>query len=97
VRNRACCAWDTGTTSEAAQQVDHLLGQRLGARSRLTFYAGIVDGYYLIADLPKEAYSRVADLNGRFDDVDLRFVVKGSPSSPSPWVEISPGLPDSRR
>ena len=55
-------------------EVDHLLGQRLGQKSQLTFYAGIVDGYYLIADLPRQAYSRVADLNRRFDDVNLGFV-----------------------
>ena len=35
-------------------EVDHLLRQRLGARSHLTFYSGIVQGYYLIADLPKD-------------------------------------------
>ena len=55
-------------------EVDHLLGQRLGAKSRLTFYAGIVEGYYLVADLPKESYGRVADLNRRFDDLSLGFV-----------------------
>ena len=55
-------------------EVDHLLGQRLGAKSRLTFYAGIIEGYYLIADLPKEAYARVAELNRRFDELDLGFV-----------------------
>ena len=55
-------------------EVDHLLGQRLGAKSRLTFYAGIVGGYYLVADLPKESYGRVADLNRRFDDLALGFV-----------------------
>ena len=55
-------------------EVDHLLGQRLGAKGRLTFYAGIVEGYYLVADLPKDAYARVADLNRRFDDLRLGFV-----------------------
>jgi predicted nucleic acid-binding protein len=55
-------------------EVDHLLGVRLGAKSRLTFYSGIVDGYYLIADLPKDAYPRIADLNRRFDDLNLGFV-----------------------
>ena len=55
-------------------EVDHLLRYRLGARSHLTFYAGITDGYYLIADLPKEAYARVAELNRRFEDLDLGFV-----------------------
>lgn len=55
-------------------EVDHLLGTRLGARSRLTFYAGIVEGYYLMADLPQAAYARVAELNRRFDDLELGFV-----------------------
>ena len=47
-------------------EVDHLLRQRLGGNSQFTFYAGIVEGYYLIADLPKGAYARVAELNRRF-------------------------------
>ena len=55
-------------------EVDHLLGRRLGARSQLTFYAGIVDGYYLVADLPRESYARVAELNRRFADLSLGFV-----------------------
>lgn len=55
--------------SPVIPEVDHLLGHRLGAKSRLAFYTGIVEGYYLIADLPKDAYPRVADLNRRFDDL----------------------------
>jgi predicted nucleic acid-binding protein len=55
-------------------EVDHLLGVRLGAKSRLTLYAGIVDGYYLVADLPGPAYGRIAELNRRFDELDLGFV-----------------------
>ena len=55
-------------------EVDHLLGHRLGSRSRLTFYAGIVDGYYLVADLPRDAYARVADLNRQFADLELGLV-----------------------
>jgi predicted nucleic acid-binding protein len=55
-------------------EVDHLLGHRLGAKSRLTFYSGIVEGYYLVADLPKDAYARVAELNRRFDELELGFV-----------------------
>ena len=55
-------------------EVDHLLGVRLGHKSRLTFYTGIVDGYYLIADLSKDGYHRVAELNRRFDDLELGFV-----------------------
>ncbi len=55
-------------------EVDHLLSQRLGSKSRLTFYAGIVEGYYLVADLPTAAYGRVVELNRRFEDADLGFV-----------------------
>lgn len=55
-------------------EIDHLLGRRLGAKSRFTFYAGIVEGYYLIADVPTAAYARVVDLNRQFADLDLGFV-----------------------
>jgi predicted nucleic acid-binding protein len=55
-------------------EVDHLLGQRPGGKSRLMFYAGIVEGDYLVADLPRDGYARVADLTRRFEDLDLGFV-----------------------
>ena len=55
-------------------EVDHLLGVRLGAKSRQMFYAGIVAGAYLVVDLPRNGYARVADLNKRFDDSPLGFV-----------------------
>jgi uncharacterized protein len=55
-------------------EVDHLLGQRLGDKSRLAFYAGIVEGYYLIVDLSLDGYRRVAELNQRFEDLSLGFV-----------------------
>jgi predicted nucleic acid-binding protein len=55
-------------------EVDHLLGQRLGAKSRHAFYTGVVEGYFLIVDLPRDGYARVAELNRRFDDIDLGFV-----------------------
>ena len=55
-------------------EVDHLLGHRLGPASRLAFYAGIVDGYYFVADLPIRAYRRVSEINQEFEDQDLGFV-----------------------
>jgi len=55
-------------------EIDHLLGARLGSKSRRTFYAGIVDGYYLVADLPASGYTRVAELNRRFEALDIGFV-----------------------
>jgi predicted nucleic acid-binding protein len=60
--------------SPVIPEVDHLLGQRLGARSRDVFYSGIIDGYYLVADLPRDGYSRVAELNRQFADLELGFV-----------------------
>ena len=55
-------------------EVDHLIGVRLGAKARLTFYSGIVEGDYLVTDLPRDAYARVAEVNRRFADLDLGFV-----------------------
>jgi predicted nucleic acid-binding protein len=60
--------------SPVIPEVDHLLGHRLGAKSRQAFYAGIVEGYYLVVDLPSDGYGRVAELNQRFQDLDLGFV-----------------------
>jgi hypothetical protein len=55
-------------------EVDHLLGRRLGARSQHVFYRGVVEGFYLVADLPVAGYARVAEINRRFADLDLGFV-----------------------
>jgi uncharacterized protein len=55
-------------------EVDYLLGHRLGKASQLTLYSGITEGYYLVADLPREGYARVAALNRQFVDLDLGFV-----------------------
>lgn len=60
--------------SPVIPEVDHLLGQRLGARSREVFYSGIIDGYYLVADVPRDAYTRVAELNRQYADLQLGFV-----------------------
>jgi predicted nucleic acid-binding protein len=60
--------------SPVIPEVDHLLGQRLGSRSRLLFYEGIIGGYYFVADLPQDAYARVAELNRQFMDLELGFV-----------------------
>ena len=46
--------------SPVIPEADHLLGQRLGSRARQTFYEGIAEGYFLVADLPRGAYGRVA-------------------------------------
>jgi hypothetical protein len=55
-------------------EVDHLLGQRVGRKGQQTFYAGIIEGHYLVADLPLDGYARVAELSRRFDEIGLGFV-----------------------
>jgi predicted nucleic acid-binding protein len=55
-------------------EVDHLLGARLGGASRLALYAGITGGHYFVADLPRQAYMRVAEINQQFEDLSLGFV-----------------------
>ena len=55
-------------------EVDHLLGARIGPPARAALYSGITGGHFLVADLPQSGYARVADLNGRFADLNLGFV-----------------------
>ena len=55
-------------------EVDHLLGHRLGAKSRRLFYQGIIEGHYFVADLPRQAYARAAAIDEQFADLDLGFV-----------------------
>lgn len=60
--------------SPVIPEVDHLLGERLGAKARLVFYRGLVEGYYFVADLPREQYARVVELNRQFSELDVGFV-----------------------
>jgi predicted nucleic acid-binding protein len=55
-------------------EVDHLLGARLGEPGRFSLYAGITGNHYFIADLPRPAYARVAEIAGRFPALRLGFV-----------------------
>lgn len=55
-------------------EVDYLLGHRLGAPARLTFYEALSDGHYFVADLARDRYARVAELNRQFAELSLGFV-----------------------
>lgn len=55
-------------------EADHLLGRRLGRAARAVLYQGILDGAFLVVDLPPSAYARVAELDRRFADLELGFV-----------------------
>lgn len=60
--------------SPVVPEVDHLLGVRLGAKARRVFYEGLSGGHYYVADLPRDRYSRVAELNEQFGELELGFV-----------------------
>ena len=55
-------------------EVDYLLGERLGPRSQVRFYEGLVDGSYFVADLPQEIYPRILEINRKYDTLRLGFV-----------------------
>jgi uncharacterized protein len=55
-------------------EVDYLLGRRLGGGARLTLYEGLSQGHYFIADLPRDRYARVAELNRLYPKLSLGFV-----------------------
>ena len=60
--------------SPVIPEVDHFLHRRLGATAQTTFYRALVKGDYLIADLPKDKYGRVEELNRQFASLSLGFV-----------------------
>ena len=60
--------------SPVIPEIDHLVGNRLGRAARMTFYSGLVEGAYFVADLPRGGYQRVLELNEQFADLDLGFV-----------------------
>jgi predicted nucleic acid-binding protein len=55
-------------------EVDHLLGTRLGSAAQLSLYEGLSGGHYFVADLPKEKYQRIAELNRQFGNLSLGYV-----------------------
>lgn len=55
-------------------EVDQLLGARLGGDAQRRFYHGLVDGSFFLADLPRDGYQRVLELNEEFRDLRLGFV-----------------------
>jgi len=60
--------------SPVIPEVDHLLGERLGAKARAVFYRGLAEGFYFVADLPREQYPRIAELHRQFPELELGFV-----------------------
>ena len=50
-------------------EVDHLLRHRIGAAACHVFFEGLTGGSYLVADLPRDGYTRVAELNRQYPDL----------------------------
>ena len=55
-------------------EIDHLLGRRLGAKARQTFYRGLIEGAYDVIDLPHDRLARVAEIDQQFAALELGFV-----------------------
>lgn len=55
-------------------ELDYLIGRELGTTARKALYQDIVEGVYLVDDLPRAGYRRVLELNDQFDDLELGFV-----------------------
>ncbi len=55
-------------------EVDHLLGLRLGNNACFEFYRSLAAGHYFVADLARERYARVLELNRQFARLSLGFV-----------------------
>jgi hypothetical protein len=55
-------------------EVDYLLGKRLGPKARHALYRGLTQGDYFVADLVGEQYRKIAELDRRFEELDLGFV-----------------------
>lgn len=55
-------------------EVDYLLARRLGRKAQWTFYRGLIEGDYLIAELSRSGYRRVLELNEHYADLALGFV-----------------------
>ena len=52
-------------------EIDYLLGQRLGRRSRHSFIADLAAGRFTVACLEREDYAAIHDLDARYADLDL--------------------------
>ena len=55
--------------SPVIPEVDHLLRHRIGEPACRVFYQGLTEGSYAVADLPRDGYARVAELNRKYPDL----------------------------
>jgi predicted nucleic acid-binding protein len=55
-------------------ELDHLLGRFLGRKARAVLYRALSEGYFFVADVPREAYPRIAAIDRQYADLELGFV-----------------------
>ena len=55
-------------------EVDYLLLKRMGPAAQMKFYRVLASGDYFIADLARERYRRIEELNRTFSSLSLGFV-----------------------
>lgn len=55
-------------------ELDHLLGRFLGGKARAVLYRALGEGDYFVADVPREAYPRIAAIDRQYADLELGFV-----------------------
>ena len=52
-------------------EIDYLLGQRFGPAARRAFLTDLAAGRFIVANLEREDYATVLDLDARYADLDL--------------------------
>ena len=52
-------------------EIDYLLGQRFGPAARRAFLTDLAAGRFIVANLEREDYATVLDLEDRYADLDL--------------------------
>jgi predicted nucleic acid-binding protein len=55
-------------------EVDYMLGKRLGSLAQSMMYRALAGGHYFVADLPREKYVRIEEINRQFSKLKLGFV-----------------------
>ena len=55
-------------------ELDHLLGRFLGRKVRTALYRALSEGYFFVADVPRDAYARIAAIDQQYADLELGFV-----------------------
>ena len=55
-------------------EVDYLLNRRIGPETQTRFYRVLASGDYFIADVPRDRYGRIEEINRTFASLSLGFV-----------------------